>query len=305
MDTIIEVQNLEVIYKEKDIFKRLKNGKKKFGIRDINFQVKRGEIFSIIGLNGAGKTSTMKCILGLIKPDKGRVKIFGKNKLETRDFERIGYLPEISYYPKNMRLIDLMRYYCELYNIPKKEQDRKIEAILSELKVYHRRKDRLEAFSKGMLQKVGLAQAVINDPEILFLDEPMSGLDPLARQNVIEMIKRLRDNGTTVFFNTHILSDVANIGDKIAIIHDGNLKEIIDMDEVRDRSEYFIKIGKQHEGAIEEDGEYFVRVPKEKLNQRLEELIMQGVDILGIEKNEFSLKEHFVKSIGEGGANFE
>ncbi len=305
MDTIIEVQNLEVIYKEKDIFKRLKNGKKKFGIRDINFQVKRGEIFSIIGLNGAGKTSTMKCILGLIKPDKGRVKIFGKDRLETRDFERIGYLPEISYYPKNMRLIDLMRYYCELYNIPKKKQDKKIEGILSELKIYHRKKDRLEAFSKGMLQKVGLAQAVINDPEILFLDEPMSGLDPLARQNVIEMIKRLRDNGTTVFFNTHILSDVANIGDKIAIIHDGNLKEIIDMDEVRDRSEYFIKIGKQHEEAIEEDGEYFVRVPKEKLNQRLEELIMQGVDIRGIEKNEFSLKEHFVKSIGEGGANFE
>ena len=305
MDTIIEVKNLEVVYKEKDIFKRLKHGKKKFGISDVSFSVKRGEIFSIIGLNGAGKTSTMKCILGLIKPDKGTVRIFGKNKLATRDFERIGYLPEISYYPKNMRLWDLMKYYCELYNIPRKEQELKIEGILRDLKIYHRRKDRLEAFSKGMLQKVGLAQAVINEPEILFLDEPMSGLDPLARQNVIEMINDLKEKGCTVFFNTHILNDVANIGDKIAIVHEGKLKEVIDMDKVRDKSEYFIKIESRCEGAIEEEGEYYIGVLKENLNQRLEELIVNGIEILGIEKNEFSLKEHFIKSIGRGGVNFE
>ena len=231
--SIIKVENLTVRYREKDIWKGIRNGRYKRGIEDIGFEVKRGEVFSIIGLNGAGKTSTMKCMLGLIEPDSGSVEIFGRSRMKSKDFERIGYLPEISYYPKAMRLKDLMMYYCQLYNMPKKKARARIEEVLTELGIYDRINDRLEGFSKGMLQKVGLAQAIINDPEILFLDEPMSGLDPLARQKVIELIKRMRDRGTTVFFNTHILADVADIGDRIAIIHQGKLVDVICMEKMR------------------------------------------------------------------------
>ncbi len=292
--TVIKVDNLTVRYKEKDIWKGIRGERYKRGMEDISFEVRKGEVFSIIGLNGAGKTSTMKCILGLIDPDEGRVSVFGKNKLKSTDFERIGYLPEISYYPKSMRLKDLMMYYCELYNMPKSKAKIRIEEVLTELGIYGRINDRLEGFSKGMLQKVGLAQAVINDPEILFLDEPMSGLDPLARQGVVDLIKSMRDRGTTVFFNTHILADVADIGDRIAIIHEGKLVEVISMEEMRREHTYKMDIE-----VCEGDGQCHTEVvSKEELNDKLEELIKKGDRILHLEREEFSLKEYFIGSIG-------
>ena len=292
--TIIKVENLTVQYKEKDIWKGIKGGRYKRGIENISFEVKRGEVFSIIGLNGAGKTSTMKCILGLIDPDEGRVRVFNKEKMKSSDFERIGYLPEISYYPKSMKLKDLMMYYCQLYNMPKEKARRRIKEVLTDLGIYERLNDRLEGFSKGMLQKVGLAQAVVNDPEILFLDEPMSGLDPLARQKVVDLIKGMRDRGTTVFFNTHILGDVADIGDRIAIIHEGKLVEVISMEEMRREHIYRMDIE-----VCEGDGRCHTEVvEKERLNDKLEELIEKGDKILHLEREEFSLKDYFIGSIG-------
>ena len=296
---IIRVENITVNYREKDIWKGLKKGRHIRGIENISFEVHKGEIFSIIGLNGAGKTSTMKCILGLIKPDKGRVKVLGKEKMDSRDFERVGYLPEISYYPKSMKLKDLMMYYCELYNMPKREAKEKTMAILEELGIGDRLNDRLEGFSKGMLQKVGLAQAVVNEPDILFLDEPMSGLDPLARQNVVNLIKRLRDRGTTVFFNTHILADVADIGDRIAVIHEGKLIDMIDMKSMRTDHRYLVDVEIQKNNN-NDDGDSFKEfvIDKDELNERLEEFISRGDKIVRVEKMEFSLKEYFIKAIG-------
>ena len=295
-ESIIKVDNLTVQYKEKDIWKGIKNGRYKRGIEGIGFEVKRGEVFSIIGLNGAGKTSTMKCILGLVDPDSGSVEVFGKNKMKSKDFERIGYLPEISYYPKAMKLKDLMMYYCQLYNMPKKKAKIRIEEVLSELGIYDRLNDRLEGFSKGMLQKVGLAQAIINEPEVLFLDEPMSGLDPLARQKVVELIKRMRDRGTTVFFNTHILADVADIGDRIAIIHEGKLLDVISMDEMREDHKYIVDI----EVCSGEEECRTERISKDDLNKMLKEFIHRGDRIARVEKEEFSLRDYFIESIGGG-----
>ncbi len=294
---IIRVEDLTVRYKEKDIWKGIKGGRYKRGIEGVSFEVKKGEIFSIIGLNGAGKTSTMKCILGLIDPDEGRVSVFGKEKMKSSDFERIGYLPEISYYPKSMKLRDLMMYYCQLYNMPKEKAKKRIKEVLTDLGIYERINDRLEGFSKGMLQKVGLAQAVVNNPELLFLDEPMSGLDPLARQKVVDLIKGMRDRGTTVFFNTHILADVADIGDRIAIIHEGRLVEVISMEEMRREHIYRMDIE-----VCEGDGRCHTEVvEREKLNDKLEELIERGDRILHLEREEFSLKEYFIGSIGGAG----
>jgi ABC-2 type transport system ATP-binding protein len=232
MKNIISVKNISLDYKERDIFKKIKGSKGSIGIENISFDVEEGEIFSIIGLNGAGKTSTLKCILGLMKPDKGEIEVFGKKELKRGDFEKVGYLPEISYYPKSMKLIDLMRYYGELYNISKGELDKKIDVILRKLGLISRKMDKLDKFSKGMLQKVGIAQAILNDPRLLFLDEPMSGLDPLARELVIEIILELKSKGTTIFFNTHILEDVASIADRVAIIDKGKLVEVLDMKKI-------------------------------------------------------------------------
>ena len=144
MDSIIEVKNISLEYKERDILKKLKGSKGNIGIKNISFSIKEGEIFSIIGLNGAGKTTILKCILGLIKPDVGEVEIFGKTGLREKDFESVGYLPEISYYPKSMKLVDIMKYYGELYNIPKYELDGKVDSIIEKLGLSHRKKDRLE-----------------------------------------------------------------------------------------------------------------------------------------------------------------
>jgi len=232
MNNVISVKNVSLIYKERDIFKKIKGVSGNIGVKNVSFDVGEGEIFSIIGLNGAGKTSTLKCILGLIKPDEGEIEVFGKKELKGMDFEKVGYLPEISYYPKSMKLMDLMRYYGELYNIPKGELDEKIDKILKKIGLIPRKTDRLEKFSKGMLQKVGIAQAVLNNPKLLFLDEPMSGLDPLARELVIEIILELKSKGTTIFFNTHILEDVASIADRVAIINKGKLVEVLDMKKI-------------------------------------------------------------------------
>jgi len=235
LDNIIEVKDITVYYKEKDIIKKIKGNKGKKGIEGVSFGVKKGEIFSIIGLNGAGKTSTMKSMLGLLKTDRGEVRIFGKKNLKGEDYKKIGYLPEISYYPQTLKLKEVLNYYGELYEMPKSKKKKITEDLARELGIYERMNDRLEKFSKGMLQKVGLAQSVMGEPEILFLDEPMSGLDPLARKKVIDMMEGLKKKNTTIIFNTHILNDVSNLADRVAIMHNGQLVEVKDVKKLKEK----------------------------------------------------------------------
>ncbi len=235
MSTIIEVKDITVYYKEKDIIKRLRGNKGKTGIEGVSFGVKKGEIFSIIGLNGAGKTSTMKSLLGLLNTDRGEVRIFGKKTLKGEDYKKIGYLPEISYYPQSLKLKDVLDYYGELYEIPRLKRKEVSNGLAKDLGIHERMNDRLEKFSKGMLQKVGLAQAIMGEPEILFLDEPMSGLDPLARKKVIDIMKELKKKHTTIIFNTHILNDVSNLADRVAIMHEGKLLEVREVGELKEK----------------------------------------------------------------------
>jgi ABC-2 type transport system ATP-binding protein len=239
---ILKVENLTKIYKEKDIFKNLKGKKYSLGIKDISFSVNEGEIFSIIGLNGAGKTTLLKCILGLLEYDSGKLEIFGENSLINKNKKYIGYLPEISYYPKDLKLIDIMRFYGNLYELSGKELEKRIDEVLDRFEITQYKNKRLEEFSKGMLQKVGLAQSIMNNPKLLFWDEPMSGLDPIARKKVIETIKELKEKGTTIFLNTHILDDIEKVGERIIIINRGTILDEIDLrkDKIEDLEEYFI-----------------------------------------------------------------
>ncbi len=276
---IVEVEGLNKIYKERDIFKKLKNKNNK-GIFDINFSVKSGDVFSIIGLNGAGKTTIMKSLLGLLDVDSGKINIFDNGKLKKKDLAKIGYLPEISYYPKSIKLKDLMYYYSDLLGI--KEKKERVEEVLEKVGLLDRLENRLEDFSKGMLQKVGIAQSILSKPKLLFLDEPMSGLDPLARTQVIELIKELKENGTTVFLNTHILDDIEKVGDSGIIVHKGKVIDKFTIEDIK--SEKKVKF-------ILENGEKIEKVNLEKIN------INEG--ILDVEVEVFSLEEYFRKKISE------
>lgn len=295
---IIEVKNITKNYKEIDIFKRLKGHKNKIGINNISLNVKEGEIFSIIGLNGSGKTTLMKCMLGLLKPDFGEIKIFGKSKLKRKDYYDIGYLPEISYYPKEIRLKDLIDYYADLYNMDKVNRKKIIDEIFDILKLKGREKDRLENFSKGMVQKVGIAQAVMNEPKLLFLDEPMSGLDPFGRRVVMDIIKKMKRKGTTIILNTHILSDVEKLSDRIVILDSGELKSVVDFNNyMQIKSKYQIKISNPYRNFIRLGNFYTKNVMESELDEIIGDLILKGIKIVDIEKLNVSLERYFIEQI--------
>lgn len=274
---VIEISNLNKIYKERDIFKRLRGGKKKIGVENVSFSVNEGEIFSIIGLNGAGKTTIMKCLLGLLDYDSGKIDIYGKGELQKDSKASIGYLPEISYYPKSISLNTLMEYYGDLYGM--KNCKEKVNLALERLGLIDRKNSRLEEFSKGMLQKVGIAQAILNEPKLLFLDEPMSGLDPLARGEIIELLKELKSKGTTIFLNTHILSDIETIGDRGIVVHKGKVLDSFDIKEKRRKENYIIGL----------DNKEIIEVDEKELENKLREL--KGIK--DIRKNHFSLEKYF------------
>ena len=296
---IIEVKNIKKNNKVTDIFDKLKGKKKKVRINDLSFKVKEGEVFSIIGLNGAGKTTIMKSILGLITPDSGEIRVFGERKLRKEDFYRIGYLPEISYYPKEVKLKDLMEYYADLYDMDKYDRKNRLGEILELLNLHKRTNDRLEKFSKGMLQRVGLAQAIMNEPELLFLDEPMSGLDPLGRKQVMEIIKTIKRRGTTVILNTHILSDVEKMGDRIAIVDNGEVKKLFNYsDYAWGKTHYMIEVSVPYRGFAKIADRYIKRVEDDDLNEMLKELTTIGVEIKSIVKGEFRLEDFFIDEIG-------
>ena len=279
--SVIKIEDLNKTYKERDIFKKLKGKKEKIGVENVSFSVEEGEIFSIIGLNGAGKTTIMKCLLGLLDYDSGNINIFGKGKLEKESKNLIGYLPEISYYPKSIKLKILMEYYSELYGI--KDNNQKIDESLEKVGLLNRSNSRLEEFSKGMLQKVGIAQAILNSPKLLFLDEPMSGLDPLARREVIELLKELKILGTTIFLNTHILGDIEDIGDRGIVVHKGKVLDSFNLYDKRKEEGYniFLKDGTIHNVSID------------NLDMKLKEL----KEITEIKKNHFSLEEYFKNTV--------
>ncbi len=296
---MIEVKNISKNYKVTDIFDRLKGEKIKVGINNVSFEVKEGEVFSIIGLNGAGKTTIMKSILGLITPDSGEIRVFGERRLRKEDYYRIGYLPEISYYPKEVKLKDLMEYYADLYDMDKYDRKNRVGEILELLNLHKRTGDRLEKFSKGMLQRVGLAQAIMNEPEILFLDEPMSGLDPLGRKHVMDIIRTIKRRGTTVILNTHILSDVEKMGDKIAIVDNGEVKKVFNYsDYAWGKVHYMIEITVPYRGFAKIADKYIKRVEEDDLNEMLRELTTIGVEIKSIAKGEFRLEDFFIDEIG-------
>ena len=233
-----------------DLSKYLDGKQVLFGI---NLSIPAGEVFGFLGPNGAGKTTTMKAILGLIRPDSGAVSIFGDTTLSNETKGKIGFMPENTYLYKYLTGREFLRFNGKFFQIPEAELNVRIEEILRKVGLDTAGDKLLGKYSKGMLQRIGLGQAIINEPSIVFLDEPMSGLDPIGRKMVKDLILELKSKGTTVFFNTHILSDVESICDAFAIIHQGHLvaNDLVKNLE-KPLEEYFIeRIHENTEGRLE------------------------------------------------------
>ena len=198
----------------------------KVALHGLNLSVYPGETFGFLGPNGAGKTTTMNVLLGFVNATSGSAYLFGENVQQPIARQRIGYLPELTYYYKFLTAEELLRFYARIFNIPKNEREHRIDQVLKLVELDHARKRQIKTYSKGMQQRVGLAQALINNPDLLILDEPTSGLDPIGRMKVREIIQRLKNEGKTVFFSSHELGEVETICDRVAILAQGELKRV-------------------------------------------------------------------------------
>ncbi|HZR22529.1 MAG TPA: ABC transporter ATP-binding protein [Vicinamibacterales bacterium] len=189
----------------------------------LTLDVPTGQVFGFLGPNGAGKTTTLKLLMQLVYPTSGRAELFGRPLGDLATKRRIGYLPENPYFYDYLTAEELLRYFARLFGYSAADANARASRLLDEVGIGAERRMQLRKFSKGMLQRVGIAQALINDPDLVILDEPMSGLDPLGRRDVRALILRLRDRGCTVFFSSHVLSDAEALCHQVAILAKGRL----------------------------------------------------------------------------------
>jgi len=200
--------------------------RQKHALRPLNLKVEEGEIFGFLGPNGAGKTTTLKLLMGLIFPTAGSARILGMELDDPRMKAQIGFLPEQPYFYDYLTARELLEYYGQLSGVEAKLRSSRVNEVLRRVGLPDVGGVQLRKFSKGMLQRVGIAQAILHDPQVVFFDEPMSGLDPMGRREVRDLMEQLKVEGKTVFFSTHILSDAEALCDRVAIIHQGELRGV-------------------------------------------------------------------------------
>jgi ABC-2 type transport system ATP-binding protein len=219
-DVIVETRNLTKVYR--DFWGR----QKVRAVKALDLEIRRGEVFGLLGPNGSGKSTTIKLILGLLFPTSGRVLVFDKDATDVGKNERIGYLPEESYLYKFLNAEETLDFYGRLFNMPAHIRRERTAELIDQMDLGWAKRRQLREYSKGMTRRIGLAQALINDPELILLDEPTTGLDPIGTRDMKDLIIKLRDEGKTVLMCSHLLADVQDVCDRIAILHQGELKEL-------------------------------------------------------------------------------
>jgi ABC-2 type transport system ATP-binding protein len=215
-EAVIRVENLSIVYGRRTRAEHR-------AVDGLSFTVRAGETFGFLGPNGAGKTSTMNALLGFTPPSGGEAFLFDVSVREPIARQRIGYLPELTYYYKFLTAEELLRFYARIFGLRGEAAARRIDAVLTLVDLGAVRSRLIKTYSKGMQQRIGLAQALINDPDLLILDEPTSGLDPVGRMQIRSIIQRLRSEGKTVFFSSHELGEVETVCDRVAILNRGRL----------------------------------------------------------------------------------
>lgn len=225
-ETVIEIRHLTKVYR--DFWGR----KKVQALNALSLDVHRGEVFGLLGPNGSGKTTTLKLLLGLLFPTEGEIRILGKPAFDVEKNERIGYLPEESYLYRFLNAEETLDFYGRLFGLPAAERKRRADELIRLVKLDHARRRQLKEYSKGMTRRIGLAQALINDPDIIFLDEPTSGLDPNGRRDVKDLILHLKKQGKTVVMCSHLLAEIEDVCDRVAILFNGELKLLGTVDQL-------------------------------------------------------------------------
>jgi len=283
-------------------------------VRSLTLEVRRGEVFGFLGPNGAGKTTSMRILLGLAAPSGGRALVLGQPPGDVAARRKIGFLPEHFRFHDWLTAAELLRFHGRLYGISPPDLHSRIPVLLDRVGLTEHRDKRLRDFSKGMLQRIGLAQALLNDPDLIFLDEPTSGLDPVGRRLVRDIIKAQRERGATVFLNSHLLSEVEITCDRVAFIKHG---EVLESRDLRDAGGEALRVSvrarklspeavsglSQWASAVRLEGERltFTVADTEVLPEILRFLVTRGVDVYEVTPQRTSLEELFLRIVGTDG----
>lgn len=233
-EVVVETRNLSKVYR--DFWGR----QKVRALKALDLEIHQGEIFGLLGPNGSGKTTTIKLLLGLLFPTSGRALVFGREATDVSKNERLGYLPEESYLYRFLNAEETLDFYGRLFDMPAAVRRKRAVELIDLVGLNWAKRRQLKEYSKGMARRIGLAQALINDPELILLDEPTSGLDPIGTREMKDLILKLKAQGKTVLMSSHLLADVQDVCDRIAILHQGELKELGRVDsllKVRDETQ--------------------------------------------------------------------
>lgn len=275
-------------------------------VNDLSMTVPRGEIFGFLGPNGAGKTTSVKLLTGLSNATSGKAWVLGKPVGDVATRRRIGYLPEMFRYQPWMTALEVLNLHCELADVPGSKRKGETEEALVTVGLADRANDRVVTFSKGMQQRLGLGVALLGKPELVFLDEPTSALDPVGRKEVRDIIVALRDRGTTVFLNSHLLSEVQQVCDRVAVVErgrvvaSGTMQELLGSGEVRIRVTDLDEAGMQAIapfGTASWSGDLLtvVGVTPEKVPDLVAELVRLGARVHSVERGRQTLEERFIQ----------
>lgn len=279
-------------------------------LKSIDIDVEAGEIYGFLGPNGAGKTTTIKCILRIIFPDSGEIRIFDMPHDTAQARRKVGFLPEQPYFYDYLTARELLLFTGKLFSLPKKQIKEKTEELLKLVGLAGKEDLKLRKYSKGMIQRVGLAQSLIGDPDLLILDEPFSGLDPIGRKELRDIILSLKEAGKTIFFSSHILQDMEMIVDKVGIIMDGRIRKEGKLSELIHHSARYYEtvFTGTAEAALRKNGLEFTMRDKnyiikseteEEMNKVIETLLAQKAKILSVTPVKMTLEDIFLREIKE------
>ena len=282
--------------------------KKKRSLEGLTMQVESGEVFGFLGPNGAGKSTTIKLLVGLIFPEAGTARILGKSIADIEMHRDIGYLPEQPYFYDYLTAAEVLDYFARFHDLTAADRSERVARMLKKVGLETAGKILLRKYSKGMLQRVGLAQAILHDPKVVILDEPMSGLDPIGRREVRDIILEFKREGKTVLFSTHILSDAEMLCDRVGVIVGGKLRGVGAPGEIVGMKSQGMEILFELAGsdtsaagiiakATKTGDRYRLQVPEEELYPALEQLRGVGAKILSVAQVKASLEEYFMNLI--------
>jgi ABC-2 type transport system ATP-binding protein len=281
-------------------------------VKNLNLEVYRGEIFGFLGPNGAGKTTTIKVLLGIIYPTEGEAYVLGQPAGDPKNHYRISYLPETPYFYDYMTGREILTFYAKLFGIAEPERSKRVNELLDRVGLSRAADQTLRTYSKGMLQRIGLAQCLLNDPELLILDEPTAGLDPIAHIDIRDMILELRNQGKTLFISSHQLSDVERVCDRVAILKKGVMVQLGRIEELLAGGHVEVIADKVPENAVEpirqlggkvslHDGRLIVEQPDNGSVDRVIDIVRAaGGHIVSVKPYRRSLEDLFVETIQGG-----